>query len=617
MRPAGFLALTFASALLCGCGGDGRGRDAARIAEAGAAGAASGYNLLLITVDTLRADRLGCYGFAGAETPVIDRLAASGVLFEQATAPAPITLPSHASILTGLDVPDHGVRHNIGFTLSEDRTTLAEVLRAQGYATAAVVGSYVLDGRFGLAQGFDEYDDDLTSGRREDAIGAGYLERTADQVVDAATAWLDGHAGDAGGPFFLWTHLFDPHAPYAPPADYRKLFTAGLIGAYDGEVAFVDAQLGRLLDRLRDLGVLERTLVVFASDHGEALGEHDEATHGTLIYESTMRVPLIVSNPRLFPRALRADDRVVGLVDLFPTLLDLLGVDRSGYRVDGVNAFAPADPDRAVHVESLLPLLDFGWSPLHGLRLEGRKYILAPTPEYYDLHEDPGERRNLYGSSKEARELASRLERKLEAWPADLDLLRAESEPPGEEIRRLAALGYVRMREGEPELGVRDPKTMMDVANRIQKAGQLSAAGKNEEALKEVESAIAEDPTSGKAWYMATRIHHRMGRYAEAEACLNYALALSPRADGYITLAQYAFSRGDVKAFDKALDEAQRLDPGEAGVHLGRGRGLAALGHFEEALAEFETVLRLDPARYGEQAREQIDKVRARLAGRR
>ncbi len=605
-----------------GCGGSERGQrgeDAERIGENGAPGRASGYNLLLVTVDTLRADRLGCYGQAVPDlemTPNIDRLARSGVLFEQATAPAPITLPSHASIFTGLDVPNHGVRHNTGFRLGSEHPTLAEVLRERGYATAAVVGAYVLDERYGLARGFDVYDDEMT-GATPDPLGVGFIERPADAVVDAASRWLDLRQPNDARPFFLWVHLFDPHSPYSPPVPYRERFApAGPWGAYDGEVAFADAELGRLLDGLRERDLLDSTLVVLTSDHGEALGEHGELTHGALIYESTMQVPLILSNPVLFPEPLRADDRVVGLIDLFPTLLDLLGVDRSGYEVDGINALVTPDPDRAVYIESMLPLLDFGWASLHGLRLDGRKYVLAPTPEYYDLLDDPGEQRNLHPGNGEIRALARRLDERLARWPDPMDVLRAETPLAGEEIERLAALGYVRVRAGEPELGLRDPKTMMGVANRIQQAGLLSARGDHEAALAAIESAIAEDPTSGKAWYMATRIHDRMGRYEQAEECLRYALALSPRADGYVTLARYALNRRDSAAFEQALAEAERLDPDEAGIHIGRGHGFAVQGRLDDALAEFEKAIEMDPVRHGAHAREQIERLRELMASR-
>jgi arylsulfatase A-like enzyme len=571
----------------------------------GRPGRAAEFNLLLITVDTLRADRLGCYGHAQATTPVVDGLAARGIRFEQAVCTAPITLPSHASLLTGLDVPDHGVRHNGTFKLGPEHTTLAETLQSRGYATAAFVGAYVLDARYGLAQGFDHYDDAVDVG---DAGGTDFrfIERPADRVADAALDWLDAHLDQAPGrPFFAWTHFFDPHGPYEPPGEYRERFAGS---PYDGEVAFTDAQVGRIVDRLRERDVLDSTLIVFTSDHGEGLGDHDELTHGALIYESTMRVPLILSNPMLFPDGVVVSDRVAGSIDVLPTVLDLLGVPFDRDTVDGLNltSVASADPGRALYVESLLPLLDFGWAPLHGLRRVGDKLIQAPTPEYYDLRADPGETVNRYVDAAEVPLLQSDLDARLERWPPALAMVDAEQVLDPEQIERLAALGYVRARAGGGRLGVHDPKEMTAVANRIQRAGQLSATGRHDEAIREIETVIAEDPTDGKAWYTAVQIFDRTGRFDRAEPALRKALELSPRADGYIILARYTLNRGDFQAYEQALAEAERLDPDDAGIIVARAHGHAKRGRFAEARTEFERALEADPVRWGAHVREQL-----------
>src|SRR5512139_1322212 len=276
-------------------------------------------NVLLITIDTLRADRLGCYGDRDAATPVLDALAARGVRFPDAVAHVPLTLPSHATILTGVTPLKHGVRDNAGFVLGSTLRTLAEQFRAGGYETAAFVSGFPVHHRFGLARGFETYDDRFPQGG--DPARPPYVERRADQTIAAVTAWLARRSAEDRRPFFIWLHLFDPHAPYDPPEPYRSRFSAR---PYDGEVAFADAQIGVLLGRLQQVGQRGQTLVLATSDHGEGLGEHGEPTHGLFIYDSTIRVPLILAGPGV------PSGRVVASlargIDLAPTLLDLAHV---------------------------------------------------------------------------------------------------------------------------------------------------------------------------------------------------------------------------------------------------------------------------------------------------
>jgi arylsulfatase A-like enzyme len=331
-------------AFLAGCSAD-----PPRLAEPGGA---AGMNVLVVTVDTLRADRLGCYGHAGARTPTIDGLAGNWLRFERATTVSPITLPSHASIFTGLEVPNHGVRHNGTFRLSPDHTTLAERFSAAGYDTAAFVSAYVLERRFGLSQGFDKYDDRFDA---HDPGPGSYPERPADRVTDRVIERLDSRGRASDRPFFAWIHYFDPHGPYEPPAPFDESFAEA---PYDGEVAFVDRELGRLL---RALDTHEETLVVFTSDHGEGLGDHGEVTHADLIYDSTMRVPLIISNPRLFPGGEVVHDRLAATIDVVPTVVALVGLPGAtgaSSPLDGVDLAAAPDDDRAVYLETLAPLLD-------------------------------------------------------------------------------------------------------------------------------------------------------------------------------------------------------------------------------------------------------------------
>ena len=277
-------------------------------------------NLLLITIDTLRADHLGCYGNQNIQTPTIDALAAQGMLFQQAFTPVPITLPSHASILTALYPPAHGIRDNGYFILDDSHQTLAEILKEKGYITGAIVASYVLNSRFGLAQGFDFYEDNIVP----DPNGNNPFryERRADAVVALAEDWLSKNKGEK---FFLWLHLFDPHDPYEPPEPYKSEYAQT---PYDGEIAFTDACLGQLLKKMEELKIQQNTLIVLTSDHGEGLGEHGEKTHSTFIYDTTLHVPLIISIPGL-KAAGRSYDFLVRTTDILPTALGLMGLAKT------------------------------------------------------------------------------------------------------------------------------------------------------------------------------------------------------------------------------------------------------------------------------------------------
>jgi arylsulfatase A-like enzyme len=604
------LAVVILALTLCACSGGHEQVtevDHSTLVVLGAKGRASGYNLLLISVDTLRADRLGCYGHPDARTPFIDALAAAGLRFEHATSGVPLTLPAHATMMTGLDAPDHGVRHNGSYRLADERTTLAEVLAANGYATAAIIGAFVLDRRFGLAQGFDHYDDAVNPHESGSPAMGAYNERPADQVVDAAIGWLDQLDAATAQPFMLWVHLFDPHAPYAAPPEFRERFPHD---PYQAEVAFADAEIGRLVEHLRKLERFDDTLVVFTSDHGEGLGEHDEETHGDLIYDSTLRVPLVLSNPTLFPQSLVIDDRLAGLVDLFTTLLEFLGVTHAATELGGVNVLAsrPA-PTRAIYIETLAPLLDYGWAPLHGLRRLEDKFILAPSPEYYAVLEDPHERENLYGRVAASESLRQLLARRMEDWPSALEAARLGRPMSDEEIERLAALGYVRSPHRPEEIGVKNPVEMMGLWRRMIEAGELSLNGEHQRAAEAIEAVLREDPLSAKGWYTALRIYDRAGDYERAELCVRRALELNPLVEGWIVLARYTLSRGDRESFERALAEAERLDPLDGGIYIGRGHALAMSGEFEAARRQFEKAIEVDPVRSGRHARAQLQRL--------
>ncbi len=358
-------------------------------------GSARGFNLLLITLDTTRTDRIGSYGYASASTPALDGLASRGLRVADAVTVAALTLPSHSSILTGLIPPRHGVRTN-GHTLADSHRTLAEILGDAGYQTAAFVSSFVLESRFNLDQGFETYDDRVMLSF-EATFGTGN-ERPAGAVTAAAITWL--RARDVGRPFFAWVHYFDPHHQYDPPAEFGLRFADR---PYDGEIAYMDSEISRLLGGLGEQGLSERTLVVVAGDHGESLGEHGERFHGRTVYESTIRVPLIMAAPpSVVTKPGVIDDRVVSLVDILPTVLDLAGVTALD-ALDGLNMFrADAEPARAVYVEAVAGHLDNGWAPLYALRTRTEKHIDAPRPEA--VRARAGSRRGKESSRRRSRE---------------------------------------------------------------------------------------------------------------------------------------------------------------------------------------------------------------------
>ncbi|MDH3626298.1 MAG: sulfatase-like hydrolase/transferase [Acidobacteriota bacterium] len=563
-------------------------------------------NVLLITVDTLRADHLGVYGATQIETPNMNRLATGGVWYEQAVAASPITLPSHATILTGLDTPHHGVRHNGLFVLDEKFETLAEILRQRGYSTAAFTGAFVLDQRYGLGQGFDHYDDQvhIGGGKRP---GGTYVERDAGVVVDRALQWLN--TRDTDRPFFVWLHFYDPHAPYRAPSPWMERYATN---PYAGEVAWVDDRVGHLLEELGEAELLDHTLTVLTADHGEGLGQHDEWTHADLIYESTMRVPLIFSGPSVARGGGPVRDRLAATVDVLPTVLSLLDIPFDGNRFDGIDLIGePISPDRQVHVETMAPLLDYGWSSLHGLRTLTTKYIDAPDPEFFDLATDPGELTNLYNDDARAVESRRVLSELRSHWGDDLALLDGGREQTPDERRRLQSLGYVAGSNASRRVGGEDPKTMMGVWRRMREAVDLARQKRYEDAQAAIEAVLAEQPTSARAWYSAASIYEMADVPDRVEHAMRQAVALQPRSEGYVTLARYALQRNDEVAFRDALDAAEALDPRDGGVAIGLGHYHASRGRIAEALAAFRHAIEVDPIRSGPYARQQLERLEA------
>jgi arylsulfatase A-like enzyme/tetratricopeptide (TPR) repeat protein len=557
-------------------------------------------NVVLITLDTTRADRLGCYGYAQGTTPNLDALARDGVLFAQAASPAPLTLPAHSSIMTGMYPTHHGVRVNGSTALGQSQTTLAEVLSERGYETGAFVGAFVLDGRWGLNQGFRVYDDhfDLKKYKHIDLAG---VQRPADQVMDAALDWLESHKPD---PFLAWIHLYDPHSPYEPPEPFRsKHGQRGLAGLYDGEIAFADQQVGRCVSWLRRNGLYEKTILVVMGDHGEGLGSHGEGTHGYFVYDYALRVPFLLATPFPELRGVRVDSQV-SAIDVFPTLLALGGIDFAA-KVHG-RSLLPAmlDPRREETIyaygESMTPNLQFGWSSLLCLRSTRYKLIQAPRPELYDLAVDPEETTNAFDRQPAvARELMQRLDRLVaetsrdapEPETADLDR---------ETVDRLAALGYIGApaapRPADPKEPLADPKDKLRVFVAVQQAGQLIVEQQYPGAVELLESALGDDPKMPQARLMLGGAYSELDRTREAKAQFDLVLKDDPKSvQALIGVASLLMRDGKTEDVIALCRQALALDERNMQAYALLGEAYADRGQPAEALPQFEKAVEIQP----------------------
>ncbi len=578
-------------------------------------------SVVIVTLDTTRADHLGCYGAARAATPHLDALARSGVRCEQALSPVPLTLPAHASLLTGRVPRRHGVRDNAGFKLDPKVPLLTEHLRDAGYTTAAFVSAAVLDRDAGLARGFAAYDDTVRVGDRR---AFDYQERAANQTVDALLPRLPA----LKPPFFLWVHFYDPHAPYVPPEPYASRFKDR---PYDGEIAFMDAQLGRLLDALKRLGAT--LYIVVAGDHGESLGEHGEDGHGIFLYQATQRVPLIVTGPGLPPGTTVSS--TVGLVDVAPTILDLLSLPALG-ETDGrslsplLHGARPAGRD--YEMETLYPSFSYGWAPLRALCAGPYKYVAAPRPELYELPTDPREINDVvHKKATRAAELARTLAGRTRG---DASMVPEDDAAIGERREKLASLGYVSA-SAAPESGALDPKDGvkllpdLDAARRAVQLGdprdavvpmrrllarnprnvparlllgeaQL-ASGRTDEAIATYRGVAELSPNNALAWFdlgnaYAGKAVNDDAAFAEAKRAYERALTLLPRhADTYLNLAALHAGRHDPERSRETLLRARAaniLDPTlETELGLLEGARKDAAG----ARVAFERALALDP----------------------
>jgi choline-sulfatase len=558
-------------------------------------------NLVIVTLDTTRADRIGAYGAQGVETPGLDRLAREGVLFEQAVAVAPLTLPAHSSMFTAKFPPEHGVRDNGGFFLGPDHVTLAEVLKARGYRTGAFVGAYVLDSKWGLDQGFDTYADDfdisLTRG-----VSLSATQRPANEVLDKALPWI---SESGGSPFFAWLHLYDPHAPYRAPEPYGSRFKNH---PYNGEIAFADSQVQRLLSHLESLGAYDRTIISVIGDHGESLGDHGESAHGFFIYNSVTHVPFIIRAPFSATRQRRVVDPVRA-VDLMPTVLDLLGAGPP-QRVSGTSLVPLMTGARSelaldAYSEAMYPLHHYGWSDLRSLRAGRYKLIDAPRPELYDVDRDPQESTNLFA---ERQALAERMMAQLRRLEERFNTTTAElpaSDVDPEARERLAALGYIGSfvaSASDPRTGRADPKDKIGLFNKLGDAQEISRdAEPNDRAsftkvVALLEAVIREDPQVIDAWFMLGTQHLRKGDASKAVEYFQRTLRLKPDYDlAVINLASAYRRLGNDEAALAGFEHYLKIDPSDAFVHYQMGEIWLDRGDLARAEQQFSRALQLNP----------------------
>ncbi len=499
--------------------------------------------VLLITLDTTRADRIGCYGSRDAITPHLDRVAGKGLQFARAWTPVPVTLPAHTSIMTGLTPPVHGVRDNGTFRLAENAVTLAELLADGGYETAAFISAYPLAEEFGLSQGFHFWDGGIrTTENIHNPEFTLYDQRTAGEVTDQAIQYLKGRRE---GRLFLWVHYFDPHGAYAPPEPWATRFRNS---PYDGEIAYADNEIGRLLDAAhREFGGADR-LTIITADHGEGLGRHDEKSHGVFIYETTMRVPLIIIGAGIEPGL--SPDRV-GLIDIAPTILEWTGISGPDW-IEGVSLLGPI-PDRPVYLESFHSRFSYGWSGIQGVIWNNRKYILTAAPENYDLESDPGETGDLGGEwPREAREALDRTGTRKARFGESYD-------PDDAARKKLLALGYVTGKTGEQELDPTvgsAPRVEMPLARRMIDGYRAMRDGRKAEASRLFEEILTLDSTRSGAHLALASVQRSRGLYGDAETSLEAAIRFRPaEVEPYLNLAELRTDRGDLESAVDLLRE--------------------------------------------------------------
>lgn len=545
-------------------------------------------NVLLITLDTTRADRLGCYGYARAKTPNLDFLAENGVRFSHAYCPVPLTLPSHCSIMTGTYPFYHHVHNNGTYSLSPVQVTLAETLRAKNLKTAAFVASFSVDSRFGLDQGFDHYDDNFAEGSPFKALNS---ERKAEEVYGKFSEWLDGLSSEQ---FFAWVHFFDPHLPYDAPEPFKNEFADH---PYDGEIAYMDSYVGAVLKKLREKNILGKTLIIIAGDHGEGLGEKVEIGHGVFLYDGTVKVPLIFYAENHLPAGQIIDSHV-RLIDIMPTVLDLLNLKES-LPCQGISLVPYMEKkerdDLDAYIETYYPRENFGWSELTGLISGDWKYIQAPKRELYNLKSDPAEVTNMIRSDAKT---ASKMAQKLKA------LVQNSASPPEEgkrnmsqeDMERLRSLGYVGYSDEKATGPLEDPKDKLDELRMIQMAKNYELIGDLKAASALYEEMLSERPNSSSSYVNLALIHARMNEFDQTIRILKQGIAKIP--NSLILLARLGhtyFVTGRLNEALSIMKKVLSINPRYFDALTACAVILDGLGKKEESRVYYEKALAVEP----------------------
>ena len=550
-------------------------------------------NVLFIIVDTLRDDHLGCYGYDKIKTPNIDAIAKQGTLFKNAISQVPLTFPSHSSMFTSTYPQFNKMRDNSGYKLDNSNITLAERLKENGYATAAFISTMVLKSKSGINQGFDTFDDKI-----EKSVGKRVLkfmddERTADKTTAAALNWLKANKDKK---FFLWVHYYDPHTIYNPPSPYKDIYKDSL---YDGEIAFTDENIGVLISALKDLKLDKNTLIVFASDHGESLGEHEERGHAVFIYDVTLKVPLIFSYPGFIPQGKTVEEEA-RLIDVMPTILDILGIKKNkeiqGLSLENLINGKQKTGNLPAYSESLYAKFHFNWSSLQAIRTKDWKYIKSTEPELYNLKDDPKELNNLASSRKD---IARDLDKQLESF------LKKTSAPEEKEKRveidretkeKLMSLGYVSgtitTKDGGPV-----PIKMIQIMEKLNIADRQVNAGLIDKAMQAYNEILASDPNNMEASLHLAQCYREMGKFDDAIKYFKRAASSKPDdPEVHDGLGNIYKSMGRVELAFKEFDIANKLDPDNPAVINNLGWCYQQKLDFDKAIEFYRKALALDPS---------------------
>ncbi|HEX6096391.1 MAG TPA: sulfatase-like hydrolase/transferase [Thermoanaerobaculia bacterium] len=540
-----------------------------------AAGSFRGAPIILISIDTLRSDRLPVYGYANGQTPAIAALAADGIVFERAYSNVPLTLPSHVSMLTGLLPPDHGVRNNVGYRYDAAKhPPITASLRAEGYESAAAISSYVMRGNTGLTDAFDFYDDAIAN---EANVALGRLQRPGTTTLEVAKSWLD-RRNDK--PFFLFFHIYEPHGPYEAPEPFRSRNA----DPYDAEVAASDDVVRKLLEHLKAKGLYDRSMIILLSDHGEGLGDHGEDEHGVFLYREALQVPLIVK----LPESARKGERVaapVELTDIAPTIAFTAGLDPLP-AWKGVNILDPKAlaAERQLYAETLYPRIHLGWSELRSLMVGSHHYIEAPKPELYDLSTDPAERTNVL---RDQRRVYAAMRERLSKYGT---AMAAPAAVDPEEAAKLEALGYlgsVKTTEGP----LPDPKDRIGDLTVLRESNRLTAEGRHKEAVAALRAMLASNPRFTDAWAKLASVYEEMGQDEEALRAYAEGVKSSPA-----SAAEFALSMTGLYLKLNRLDEARKhaelaLERNPAGAHQFLARIALQGGDFATAEREVNAAM--------------------------